>query len=401
MIVSDGSPRPPRAEARKVDRLSGSVNLALPRAPVRWAGARSRVALFTGLLALGGCLAPLRPVPLPVPPEQEPEGSHAAPAEPVEAWRVRIGNGLEYGITVSGPAVLAATTNRVLVAHATEDGHRFWGRRYSSPLVGTPVRVGERLYFGTGYRDRKVHALELERGRAVWERRTGEARTSVVPTGDVVYAAMEDGRILALALEDGTPLWERRLPGTAAWTPVVRGDQVLVGTYRDTLYALEAATGIVRARAPLPGTPSAPPLLAGDTLYLPLHPGTVAAVALDGELPILAWLAELADQPVLAAPIRGPADGLLLLDRAARLWSVDTAGGARLLADLGGTATESLARAAQGAVVGRLDGALFLLDGQGSVLWRADLGGAIVSPAVVRRDGLYVPLLDGHVVKLR
>ncbi|MEX0893293.1 MAG: PQQ-binding-like beta-propeller repeat protein [Gemmatimonadota bacterium] len=352
------------------------------------------------VLLLEGCLAAPRPVP--VADVAPPAGSvpAAAPAAPVEAWRTDVGNGLEYGITVHGPVILATTTDRMLVAHAAADGRRFWGRRYGSPLVGAPVPVAGHVHFGTGYRDRKIHAVELELGRAGWERRTGEARTPVTVGSDDLYVGMEDGRVLALSLEDGTVRWERRLPDRAAWAPVLQGDQVIVATYHDTLYSLDAATGQVRGRLPLPGTPSAPPLVVEATLYLPLHPGVLAAVVLSGTQPALAWRAELAD-PVLAAPVRMPGGGLLLLDRAARLWTVDAAGSARQLVELGGAATGSLAAAAQGAVVGRLDGALFLVGADGVVRWRLELGDAIVSPVTVRADGLYVPLLHGEIVKFR
>jgi outer membrane protein assembly factor BamB len=353
------------------------------------------------MLLLGACMASPRPVPLPAAAPEEAAGQAAAPDDPQEAWRTRVGNGLEYGITVSGPVILASTTNRMLVAYAAEDGERFWGRRYGSPLVGTPLRVGEHIHFGTGYRDRKVHALGLERGGAAWERRAGEVRTGVAVHGASLFVGMEDGRVLALALADGTVHWERHLPGKPAWTPIVHDERVLAGTLRDTLYALERGTGAVMARLPLPGTPSAPPILVGDTLYLPLHPGALAALALGGKEPLLAWHVPVGDHPVLAAPVPGRAGTLLLLDRAARLWSVDAAGGVRRLVELGGAAIGSLAAAAQGVVVGRLDGALFLIDHDGAVLWRRELGDAIVSPVVVRRDGLYVPLLHGQVVKLR
>jgi len=392
MIGADECPRPAAAGCEKVDGPQEGVN--------RRRAAPCTPGMALAVLLLGGCLAAPRPVPLTDLPEPERPTPAAAPAAPVEAWRTDVGNGLEYGITVRGPVILATTTDRMLVAHAAEDGRRFWGRRYGSPLVGAPVPVGAHVYFGTGYRDRKIHAVELELGRAGWERRTGEARTPVTVGPHDLYVGMEDGRVLALPLEDGSVRWERRLPGKAVWAPMHYGDQVLVATYHDTLYTMDAASGQVRGRLPLPGTPSAPPLLAADTLYVPLHPGVLAAVVLSGAQPALAWRATLTD-PVLAAPVRASGGGLLLLDRSARLWTVDAAGTARRLAELGGAATGSLAAAAQGAVVGRLDGALFLVGADGVVRWRLELGDAIVSPATVRTDGLYIPLLHGEVVKFR
>ena len=86
----------------------------------------------------------------------------------------------------------------------------------------------------------------------------------------------------------------------------------------------------------------------------------------------------------------------------ASVWRITDAGrDVRRIAALGGAATGSLTLARDRLLVGRLDGALFLLDVDGDIIWRMDLDDSIVASVSVHGGAVFVPLMHGDVVKLQ
>jgi outer membrane protein assembly factor BamB len=320
------------------------------------------------------------------------------PSPPREIWRKGVGRGVSVPVMVAGPVVMATTTSRSVVTLAAESGMQYWDRRFRSAIAGTALRRDDRLYLATGGGENKVWAIDLARGRKIWERRVGASRAAPAAADRTVYAALENGELMALAATDGSTLWRIRLSAGSVVAPIVSGESLLLATTADTLYRIERSSGRISARMAIPAAVSAPPLLQGETLILPLQNGMLLAVS----TPALSesWRADVGGS-VLAPPTPTADGSVLALTRNAEVWRIDRVGQARRIAALEGAASGSLAQAAGRIIVGRLDGWLFVLDLDGNVVWKKDMMDSIVAPVTVVDDAIYVPLLHGDVVKLQ
>ncbi|HSE16810.1 MAG TPA: PQQ-binding-like beta-propeller repeat protein [Pyrinomonadaceae bacterium] len=124
----------------------------------------------------------------------------------------------------------------------------------SAAIVGSTVFVGSQKG--------ELVALSLENGSVYWKFSTGNpiGESSPAYGNGVVYIGDLGGWLNALNASDGRKLWAFKTNGEIKSSPVVVGDQVLIGSYDETLYALSARTGTVRWRfktnGPVHSTPS-------------------------------------------------------------------------------------------------------------------------------------------------
>lgn len=392
-MIGHEHPRRRTRRITKLDRAPGVVNLALA----------------LGLAALAACTPPREPAPIDWVTgdwhtvlgnvQRAGYAAEIAPDETEIAWRSEVGRGLVTPLLVDGPLVLAATTTGEVAAVSVETGETYWKRGLDGAVSGGIVRAGDRILTATEQKSGKAYALTLRSGDRVWERTIGSSPYSPVIVGDAMYVGTEGGNVYALDARNGEELWHTELSGAAASTPVPHGRKLLVPTKTDTLYRLDRIRGAIEERAALPAAVSASPTLIGDTLVVPVRSG--GAVAFVVPTMEKAWHAAL-DEPVLAAPVAGPDGSIYLLDRSAQVWRL--APGDRSpqrLAALGGAARGSFTLARERMLVGRLDGALFLLGMDGEVIWKRDLEESIAAPATVRDGAIYVPLLGGNIVQLK
>jgi outer membrane protein assembly factor BamB len=153
----------------------------------------------------------------------------------------------------------------------------------------------------------------------------------------------------------------------------------------------------MEASAAMTGTATAPAALSGDQLLVPVHP---AAVAWYQARTLVLTRLDTVDAPVLAAPAVDARGSAYVLSRHATLWRLDQAGAVRL-ASLEGAARESLTLAANGVLVGRLDGTLVLLRHDGTEVWRQHYRTSIRAPVALAGGAAYLGLLSGRLVKLQ
>lgn len=314
-------------------------------------------------------------------------------------WRKSVGRGMTAALQVHGDVLVATTTGRTAVTLRAADGMQYWSYGFRSAVAGSVLKKDHRLIIATGDRDGRVHALEITRGRRLWSRPAGAVRVEPVLVQDRIVIVTEEGQVAALAESDGAEVWRVSVGAPPAIPPIASPRMVFVATLADSLFVLDADRGSVLARTLLPAAASAPALLRMDTLILPLQSGEVAAFV----LPALdmVWRVSLDGQRSLAAPVTTGDGAIALLTRNADLWRVESGGQATRIAALGGAATGSLTAAANGFVVGKLDGSLTHLDPTGDVVWRIQLGESIVAPVAIHDGSVYVPLFRGQVVKLQ
>lgn len=348
-----------------------------------------------GILLIGA-LAACGPAPRAVPPlPAAEEVAGAISTQPQKVWQSDLGYGLTAPVSVRGSALFATTTNRTVLALNPENGRRYWLRRFDAAISsGVAVRNGQ-LFFATEDTRGVAWALDATRGRSLWQRRIGGTRVRPLVLGDLVVFGTQDGHLQALNAQDGAVRWSARLGASVVLEPLLVNERILTATTRDTLYAIDPATGAISVRAALPGTPSAPARLVGNQLVVATHEAGV--LSLDATS-----LNELnrhrVGAPVLAQPqvIQG---AVFVLNRDGEVWRL----GAKpeRLAALEGAARTAFAVAHDQLIVGLLDGRVIGLDLTGRRLWQFQADRSAAAPIAIARGAVFVPLLNGDLVKLQ
>lgn len=379
----------------KLDRPRNHVN------------ARRAAGALLGCLLLVGCSRSARPVPVPqdlapwptvLESARRDAGLDAsAPERPVRAWSVGLGRGVMGPLAIRSDLLVATSVDRHLVVLDASSGSYFWERRVRGAAPAGAVFDRASVYIAGQDREGAAEAYELARGFLVWRRDMPPPIGAPLLHEGVTYWGTEDGRVYALAAADGREQWLARLHGGVVATPVADGSHLLVATNADTLYRIDMRNGDISHRLPLPATVSATPAFDGRMLHLPMHDTTHLVVdAADWRVVRV----ERLDAVVRAAPVLDRDGSALLLTDHATVWRIAEGMALERVVALAGAARGSLALAANGILVGRLDGALFLLRRDGAVVWREDFDDSIEAPVAVYRGAVYVPLLRGGLVKL-
>lgn len=239
-----------------------------------------------------------------------------------ELWRARVsGEALAAPLVIEN-RVLVKTIDGQLYAFDRETGEKVWVVDHgSSSLVlkaaSSPVRYGNLVL--AGFADGKLDAIELDTGRVVWQRgiayasgsseveKLADISATPVVRGDVVYIASYQGYLVAMSLRQGDFLWNKlfstyqnfaidagalyltdnqdvllavgRSDGQVQWkqsalrargvtTPVLIGDDLIVGDKQGVMHALDAAHGDFIARHTLSAPIIAAPVVDGQDVYV-------------------------------------------------------------------------------------------------------------------------------------
>jgi outer membrane protein assembly factor BamB len=166
---------------------------------------------------------------------------------------VRISDGHEVsafpsgGYTGASPALLGVaaffgTFENEVLGVDLRAGKRLW--RYSDaqrpfPFYSSAAVAGGLVVLGG--RDKRVHALDAETGRARWTFVT-KARVDSSPavSGGRVYVGSGDGRLYVLDLASGRKLWEFEAGGALSASPAVAGGRLVIGSQDGQLFAFGA-----------------------------------------------------------------------------------------------------------------------------------------------------------------
>ena len=362
---------------------------------------------LTAVALLAGCSRTARPVPIPdqlqpwtttlESPRRDAWVGESAPLRPERAWTMELGRGVVGPLAIEADLVFATTFDRRLIVLSASTGSIFWERRLAGAAPSGAVFDRTSVFVASQDRDGSAEAYELARGFLVWRKEIQPPIGAPLLHERVTYWGTETGHLYALSAADGSELWRLNLAGGVVATPILDGGDLLVVTNADTLYRVDMRTGRVTERMELPATPSATPAFDGRYLHLPLHDTTYAVVDVRDRRVVSSFGtgAQVRSMPVLDR------DGAAyVLTEAGTVLRV-RADGAEPFADVGGAARASIALAANGVLVGRLDGALFLLDFEGNVVWREDFDDSIEAPVAIYHGAVYVPMLRGDLTMLR
>ena len=218
-----------------------------------------------------------------------------------EKWRARVGGEVLAPVVIApGVAVVRAGDAKV-VGLDTADGQLLWTVQKS--VEGLTVRGASRPLINgrgvvVGLADGRLLALDIDRGRVLWETPIGTRRgsnevgrladidTDPALLGTVLYVASFQSRVVAMALGSprviwsadlstlknfgldadrlyvttdtgsvvalnrysGERIWEQdRLSGRGVTGPLAIGGHLLVGDFEGTLYRIDPENGAIRA----------------------------------------------------------------------------------------------------------------------------------------------------------
>jgi outer membrane protein assembly factor BamB len=311
-------------------------------------------------------------------------------ADPRPLWRTTVGRGVRGGVALGEGVLVAGTVDRLVVLVDRTSGEVFWRQRVDGTIHAGPLLDEDRVYVATENQPAgRVYALRLRDGRPIWRSRVGSVVAPLAFDGDALYAGTEGGTVLRVEPEGGRVMWRRSLLGAVRAGPVATPQGLAVATSADTLYLLDRATGEVRARRPTPGTVLATPASDGAHLYLATTTGHLLAI----DLPDLAvrW-DRAAGDAVYGAPALAR-DTLFVVTRDGQLWRIpvaDPATATRHTLGIVATAGPTPLGGGAGVLVGSVSGEILLVDGAGTIVWRAQVTGPIEEPPLVRGRQLVV-----------
>ena len=248
---------------------------------------------------------------------------------------------VEWSFTTRGAFTAAALIHEAMVyvpggdgtlyALEADSGQLVWRYDVGEPLIATPAFALGKILAPT--ENDAVIAVEARTGKLAWRyRREGTPgftiRGAAAPRidGQLAYIGFSDGALVALNVADGSVKWERALstPGKqfldVDTTPMLdAAGRLFAASYKDGIYAVERATGLVQWHTARPGVTNL--LLKGPVLFA-AGDGEVEALLQESGRPL--WKYALRNRAA-SAPVA--AQGLLIVPTGEALVFLDASSG--------------------------------------------------------------------------
>jgi outer membrane protein assembly factor BamB len=214
-------------------------------------------------------------------------------------WQREFDLVISSGVGVNEELLFVATSKAVVLALSRNDGAEQWRATLSSEVLAPPVASSSQVIVRCV--DGNVYALNSESGQQLWRYQGSVPALSLrgdgtpVIEGDNVLLGLANGRIVALSLYDGSVTWESNVAVAQGRTDLERMVDV-----------------------------DAPPLVADDTLYAVAHQGRV--VALSRLTGAQLWSHEIGSSAGMALDEHH----LYVVDDEDNLWALDRNNGASL-----------------------------------------------------------------------
>ena len=143
---------------------------------------------------------------------------------------ISLGLPVEQSFAHNDGTLLIPTTRGMLLAVDSNSGEIEWSFavgdktvRFTAPAIADKESM---VFFGGT--DGWVRALDLQRGRLIWQHKIDGAISSApVATKNTVYAGTMRGVLVGLDIDSGARLWEEKIPGRLK-TALLAGDRALL-----------------------------------------------------------------------------------------------------------------------------------------------------------------------------
>jgi outer membrane protein assembly factor BamB len=169
-----------------------------------------------------------------------------------------------------------------VVALEAEKGKLVWMRK-TGPVFSSPSIAGGLLLVGSD--DGSIYALDAAKGTVQWSERLGaKVRATLAVAGDVALGADFEGRVVALRVKDGTRAWTAELGHAVYSSPCVAGELCVVGCHEGHVHGLDVRTGALRFQAQTRGPVISSSAAAGDRFLVASTDGTLYLLDSEGRV---------------------------------------------------------------------------------------------------------------------
>lgn len=178
-------------------------------------------AVGDGLTAFGGCDEIVHVLNL----------ADGRMAKEIEAGAPIIGS----AAVVDGVAYLGHYKDEFIAVDLRKGAVKWRYHDRNFPYGGSPAVTRDRVLFGG--RDKRLHCVDRETGKAVWTFATrGKVESSPVVAGDRVVVGSDDGRVYVVNLADGTEVWSHEIGQPVQGSPAVVDGHLVIGAEDGTVY---------------------------------------------------------------------------------------------------------------------------------------------------------------------
>jgi outer membrane protein assembly factor BamB len=177
----------------------------------------------------------------------------------------------------------------VLYAFEARSGRELWRREIDradgkTDIKTTPTVIPELGLVVFGSWSGKIHALDEDTGKTVWEHNTGGrimGSTAYLPSTRTLFVGSPGGELHAIDAADGSTRWTLQVGARIMSSPAVSGDgrAVVFGAGNGNLYAVSADTGAQLWTIHIGGQVSGSPALVKDHIYVTTRKGGLWALA--------------------------------------------------------------------------------------------------------------------------
>ena len=196
-------------------------------------------------------------------------GVYSAPGVPKFSgvkWKFQTAGRVISSAAVENGLVYAGSTDKTFYAIDQQTGALKWKFATEGPVVSSPAIASGIVYFGSY--DGKFYALDAATGQLKWKFETGGERRyagrhlhGLLPAGETmpdpwdyflsspavwngdVYFGSGDGNVYALDAASGVLKWKFKTGDVVHSSPAISGGTLYIGSWDTYLYALDATSG--------------------------------------------------------------------------------------------------------------------------------------------------------------
>ncbi len=306
-------------------------------------------------------------------------------AAPTQVWAARAGRRLTGRVVLQDGVIYGAGVDRKVYAVDLATGAALWSSRLSGLVAGGVLVSGDTVYVASSRPAGRVYALSRGNGKRLWRSKTGPVAAPLALVAGTLLASSQRGELLGLDQAHGSIRWRRRM-GIARIAPVATGEGSVVVATVDSIYRVNVKDGVVTHRRRSPGTIVSPwisyrgDLVAGTT--------DSQVVAIDPADLRSRWSVRV-DAPVLGSPA-AVGDTLYAASRRGTLYRIAPGDPPQpeQVVELDWPVTAPLIVVDDRILLGGADGALRALRLDGTEVWRVQLWRPVELGPVVLEDGL-------------
>ena len=157
----------------------------------------------------------------------------------------------------------------------------------------SPVVHNDKVYFGTGYGDYRIYAVDAQTGIEAWSKEMPyPVWGSPSADEDIVFfglgrgnfsdsAPIPAGKVVALDAETGDIVWEHEAEDAVLTAIAVQNGSVTFGSRDGYVYSLQSTDGKLNWKTDLGGPVVSSPAVTVDTVYAATKNGYIYALSID------------------------------------------------------------------------------------------------------------------------